>query len=102
MTEEQLDIARAEEAMRLSRKTGNGCSVVVIAARLARENWAPPMPDPEVGDVFKNIGGTHSAEWTISMIDGDACIMRYLTGHISVNYPLDPALWEFVRKGTAA
>jgi len=66
------------------------------------EFTTPPPPVQEVGDVFKNIGGTHSAEWTISMIDGDACIMRYFTGHISANYPLDPALWEFVRKGTAA
>lgn len=66
------------------------------------EFTTPPEPAHEVGDVFKNIGGTSSAEWTISMIDGDACIMRYLTGHVSADYPLNPALWEFVRKGSAA
>jgi hypothetical protein len=61
----------------------------------------PPAPVHEVGDVFKNLG-THPAEWTLSMIDDDACIMRYLTGHVSADYPLNPALWEFVRKGTVA
>ena len=59
----------------------------------------PPPAVQEVGDVFKNIGGNHPAEWTLSMIDGNACIMRYLTGHVSADYPLNPALWEFVRKG---
>lgn len=58
-------------------------------------------PPQQVGDVFKNIGN-NPAEWTLSMIDGDACIMRYLTGHVSADYPLNPALWEFVRKGNAA
>jgi hypothetical protein len=61
----------------------------------------PPAPVHEVGDVFKNLG-THSAEWTVSMIDGDACLMRYLTGHVSADYPLNPDLWEFVRKGAAS
>lgn len=62
----------------------------------------PPEPVQEVGDVFKNIGGTHSAEWTISMIDGNACLMRYLTCHVSADYPLNPNQWEFVRKGAVA
>jgi len=57
--------------------------------------------DQMIGDVFKNLG-THSAEWTVSMIDGDACLMRYLTGHVSADYPLNPDLWEFVRKGAAS
>jgi hypothetical protein len=61
-----------------------------------------PQSVQEIGDVFKNIGGTPSAEWTISMIDGDACLLRYLTGHVSADYPLNPTLWEFVRKGTEA
>ena len=64
------------------------------------EFTTPPESIHEVGDVFKNLGGTHSAEWTISMIDGDACLLRYLTGHVSADYPLNPTLWEFVRKGT--
>lgn len=66
------------------------------------EFTTPPPPVYVVGDVFKNLGGYHPAEWTISMIDGDACIMRYLTGHVSADYPLNPDLWEFVRKGTVA
>lgn len=66
------------------------------------EFTAPPPPVQEIGDVFKNIGGTSSAEWTISAIDGNACLMRYLTGHVSADYPLNPDLWEFVRKGTVA
>ena len=61
----------------------------------------PPAPVQEVGDVFKNLG-THPAEWTIAFIDGNACLMRYLTGHVSADYPLNPDLWEFVRKGTAS
>ena len=65
------------------------------------EFTTPPPPEvPEVGDVFKNLGGNQPADWTIAAIQGDACIMRYLTGHVSADYPLNPALWEFVRKGT--
>ena len=71
-----------------------------LASNTILEFTNPPPPEvPEVGDVFKNLGN-HPAEWAISMIDGDACIMRYLTGHISADYPLNPDLWEFVRKGT--
>lgn len=66
------------------------------------EFTTPPESIQEVGDVFKNLGGIHPAEWTISMIDGNACLMRYLTGHVSADYPLNPDLWEFVRKGTVA
>lgn len=62
----------------------------------------PPEPAQEVGDVFKNIGGTHSAEWTVAVIHENACLMRYLTGHVSADYPLNPDLWEFVRKGNVA
>lgn len=65
------------------------------------EFTTPPESIQEVGDVFKNIG-PHPADWTIAAIQGDACIMRYLTGHVSADYPLNPDLWEFVRKGTQA
>lgn len=42
MTNEELDRARVDEAIR----TGNGIvgSVALIAARLAREGWTPPEP----------------------------------------------------------
>jgi len=60
----------------------------------------PPAPVQEVGDVFRFV--TNDAEWIISMIDGNACLLRYLTGHVSADYPLNPAHWEFVRKGNAA
>ena len=46
MTDEELDRARVDEAIR----TGNGIvgSVALIAARLAREGWTPPEPvDPD-------------------------------------------------------
>ena len=89
---------------------GNRFSVTFDGAELRHllardtilEFTIPTPPVQEVGDVFKNLGGYHPAEWTISTIDGNACLMRYLTGHISADYPLNPDLWKFVRKGTAA
>jgi len=63
------------------------------------EFTTPPPAVQEVGDVVRHI---NSVEWTIAAIDGNACLLRYLTGHISADYPLDPGLWKFVRKGTAA
>jgi hypothetical protein len=67
MTNEELDEARAKEAVRLFDYVEDGYSLVGhgrvaianIAARLARENWAPPEPvDPDVL-AFR--------EWIISM-----------------------------------
>ena len=49
MTNEELDRARVDEAIR----TGNGIvgSVALIAARLAREGWTPPEPvDPDLAE----------------------------------------------------
>jgi hypothetical protein len=60
------------------------------------EFTTPPEPVQEVGDIVRHING---AEWTIAAIDSNACLLRYLTGHISADYPLDPGLWKFVRKG---
>lgn len=77
-----------------------GGTVVRLHSNTNLEFITPPPPVHEVGDVFKNIG-PHPAEWTISIIDGDACLLRYLTGHVSADYPLNPDLWEFVRKGAA-
>jgi hypothetical protein len=53
MTNEELDEARAEEAMRLQAEAINNNrkapTLAIIAARLAREGWAPPPPvDPDV------------------------------------------------------
>jgi hypothetical protein len=56
MTNEELDRARVDEAIR----TGNGIvgSVALIAARLAREGWTPPVAvDPEVGSIWKHYNG---------------------------------------------
>lgn len=52
MTNEELDVARANEAWRILNgfppKMGTlPTSVVTIAARLAREGWAPPI-DPDL------------------------------------------------------
>ena len=76
--------------------------LIVIWPETPLEFTTPPPPVQEVGDVFQNLGGTPPREWTISAIDGNACIMRYLTGHVSADYPLNPTLWEFVRKGNVA
>ena len=75
-------------------------SIVAVYPDTILEFTTPPPPVQEVGDVFRFIG--NGAEWTISMVDGSACLLRYLTGHISADYPLNPDLWEFVRKGTVA
>ena len=52
MTNEELDIARVDEAIR----AGNGIvgTVALIAARLAREGWTPPEPvDPDLAEAQK-------------------------------------------------
>lgn len=72
---------------------------VFMSKHCTLEFTTPPEPVQEVGDVVRHI---NSVEWTIAAIDGNACLLRYLTGHISADYPLDPGLWKFVRKGTAA
>jgi hypothetical protein len=49
MTNEELDEARAKEAQRLWEGGQEaGSSSWVVAARLARENWTPPEPEPVV------------------------------------------------------
>lgn len=46
MTDEELDNARANEAIRLSNNPEfSFISVIETAARLARENWRPVDPD---------------------------------------------------------
>ena len=53
MTNEQLDEARAKEAQRLWECGQEaGSSSWVVAARLARENWTPPEPEPVNSDVL--------------------------------------------------
>jgi len=47
MTNEELDRARVEEALRV----GNGVNMALHAARLAREGWTPPEPvDPDLAE----------------------------------------------------
>lgn len=49
MTNEELDKARVDEAMRLW--DGSKGSLAVIAARLAREGWTPPAAvDPDIAE----------------------------------------------------
>ena len=46
MTDEELDKARAEEALRQSRQLdATPSSTLILAARLARESWTPVDPD---------------------------------------------------------
>ena len=53
MTNEELDKARAEEAWSDHYK-GDGRDPTVIAARLAREGWIPPVPvDPDIAEAEK-------------------------------------------------
>ena len=50
MTNEELDRARAEQAWSDHYK-GDGRDPTVIAARLAREGWTPPVPvDPDLAE----------------------------------------------------
>ena len=53
MTNEELDQARAEHAWSDHYK-GDGRDPTVIAARLAREGWTPPVPvDPDIAEAKK-------------------------------------------------
>ena len=72
--EEQLDEARGEEAVRLwdyvedgPARPGRG-AIATIAARLAREGWTPPEPEPADPDVlaFREWGAADSEAdgWT--------------------------------------
>ena len=74
---------------------------VFMSKHCTLEFTTPPPPVQEVGDVFRFLSGGKDNEWTIAAIDGDACLLRYFT-HTSARYPLNPDLWEFVRKGTVA
>jgi len=56
MTPEELDEARAKEAERLwSSGDPNDPTIpdiATVAARLARENWTPPEPEPVNPDIW--------------------------------------------------
>lgn len=47
MTEDDLDVATAQEAMRRAWSGGDPTplDIAILAARLARENWRPVDPD---------------------------------------------------------
>lgn len=71
MTDEELDRARAGEAMRRYVEGEDG-STASIAARLAREGWTPPPPpvDPlliEARSVV--VGFAVSEEWRPDFVD---------------------------------
>lgn len=44
MIDEELDRARANEALRLLKYKGTGTTLAEVAARLAREGWKPEDP----------------------------------------------------------
>lgn len=51
MTNEELDSARAEEAQRLFLDGSDESLPILIAARLAREGWTPPVAvDPDIAE----------------------------------------------------
>ena len=51
----------------------------------------PPTLFQKVGDTVRHIN--NGTEWTIVAIHENACLLRYLTGHISADYPLNPNQW---------
>jgi hypothetical protein len=51
MTNEELDRARVKEAQRLFLDGGDESPTILIAARLAREGWTPPVAvDPDLAE----------------------------------------------------
>ena len=66
MTNEELDHARVDEAIR----TGNGIvgTVALIAARLAREGWTPPKPvDSDIARAQHIWDTSHNTRYTLSL-----------------------------------
>jgi hypothetical protein len=62
MTNEELDIARVDEAMRLW--DGSKGSLAVIAARLAREGWTPPVAvDPDLTEAREIVARLYDVSW---------------------------------------
>ena len=62
MTNEELDRARVDEAIR----NGNGIvgSVALIAARLAREGWMPPVAvDPDIAEAREIVAQIYDVSW---------------------------------------
>lgn len=69
MTDEELDMVRAQEAWRLlgGRSGSPPRQEAVIAARLAREGWTPPDPlEDEIAQLLtqiKNVNGILPSDW---------------------------------------
>jgi hypothetical protein len=78
MTNEELDHARATKAVRLRFLLGLHQHETVIAARLAREGWTPPVAvDPdiaEVADIFVVHSKNPTGGWIADF--GFACLKR--------------------------
>ena len=92
MTPEELDKARADEALRICEGRPLGLrfrELAIIAARLARENWTPPPPvDPDVVAVreisakqFEGAEAVVSADIRLGKYDGDAVLICALAAY---------------------
>ena len=72
MTPEELDEARAKEAVRRFGEPGdkyelaNERELAAIAARLAREGWTPPEPEPVVDSDILAFRDWAAKEWPIA------------------------------------
>jgi hypothetical protein len=93
MTPEELDEARAKEAVRLFDHVEDGYSLVGhsrhtianIAARLAREGWTPPEPvDPDVLAFrewgARRFGANTASAYRLGDCDDTAIAHAYLAG----------------------
>jgi hypothetical protein len=84
MKPEELDKATADEAWRLLEE---GQDVAVIAARLAREGWTPPV-DPDLLAVreisakqYEGAEAVVSADIRLGKYDGDAVLICALAAY---------------------
>ena len=86
--EEQLDEARAKEAVREMEERNTRFSFLeaaTIAARLARENWTPPEPVPADPDILAwrewySDGKSHEIRESILAGTWDKAASPYLAG----------------------
>jgi len=63
MTNEELDNARVKEAQRLFLDGSDESPTILIAARLAREGWTPPVAvDPDLAEADKLAYAWHVGE----------------------------------------
>jgi len=64
MTNEELDNARVKEAQRLFLDGSDESPTILIAARLAREGWTPPVTvDPDLIEAREIVARIYDVSW---------------------------------------